>query len=205
MRIYVAWCDPLVYVTLGLGWTTYFGIFCFFHVSVSWCFISVFCTFVFKCLLFSFMLFMYIWTYSKNGLQYRKGKRVKECYFIMFHGMHTKFIPGHFDDVMLVSVNKAGVYIKIKLANNCFTMHMVVDIMDMKILVNFALTGWTLFIVIKEQKKRRKKKTFTTFPHTLTSRYQRDITKWNGKIRCSLVWCLYPSISFLQNQQSPEC
>ena len=39
---------------------------------------------------------------------------------------------------MFVSVNNAGVYI---LVNNCFTMHMVVDIMDMEILVKFALTG----------------------------------------------------------------
>ena len=47
-------------------------------------------------------------------------------------------ILSHFDDVMPMSVNNAGVYIQRKLANNCFGMHMVIDILDTKFLVKFC-------------------------------------------------------------------
>ena len=43
--------------------------------------------------------------------------------------MHSKSFSGHYDDAMLVVIRiTRGVYIKEKLSNDCFTMHMVLTL-----------------------------------------------------------------------------
>ena len=97
---------------------------------------------MFKCILFPSC---YLCTYEPAGkmdciTEKEKGQRTL-FFIMMFHCMHTKFISGHYDDIMLVSVNNAGVYVKEDWRIIVFTMLMVVDIIDTKILVEFALTG----------------------------------------------------------------
>ena len=82
---------------------------CLFHVSPHDVLLPSLCI-MFKCLLFPSCTYEPAGKMDCSTVKEKGSKNV--IFIIMFHCTHTKSFSGHYDDVMLVSVNNAGVYIK---------------------------------------------------------------------------------------------